>query len=289
MTTYADLQIQSTRAVTTYTADFTNDLPAGGTVTGGTAIHVPPSGSASNITTVVSSPYIYATLPVQSVFGVHFVDVVATMSNGEQAVIRIPISVVFPSPAAREGMADIISDLRGMTDAGPDDYELSGVPYWTDAQLQRILDNHRTEIRGLEIIPEQEFDGSYKFYPVGYSNIEQTTGGTAIFYVQDVDGNNLSSALYSVDYQRGVVTFVDDTLGTPYWVTGRAYDLDGAAGEIWRRKQSHYAAAVDFSTKVHNISRSQLFAHAKEMAEHYSSLCSHGFGSMDVMRSDTDE
>jgi hypothetical protein len=138
MTTYADQQTQSTRSVHTYTADFANDLPTGGTVTAGTAIHIPPSGSASSVSILVDSPYIYATLPLQSVIGIHFVDVVATFNNGETSVIRIPISVVFPSPTARPGMLEIIGDLRAMTDTGPDDYEIAGVPYWTDAPLQRI-------------------------------------------------------------------------------------------------------------------------------------------------------
>jgi hypothetical protein len=45
---------------------------------------------------------------------------------------------------------------------------------------------------------------------------------------------------------------------------------------------------VDFSTKVHNIKRSQLYEHAKEMAELFESKGDSGFGTLAVIRSDTD-
>lgn len=288
MATYAQAQTQGTVEVHTYTVDYTNDLPTGGTVTAGTATHIPPSGSASSVSVSVSSPYVYATLPLQTALGTHYIEVTATFNNDDKSSVRIPINVVYPSPKARTGMAEIISDLRGMTDTSTDDYELAGVPYWTDAQLQRILDNHRTELKWSEMEAQEEASGAYLEYSIGYGNLEQTTGGTAIFIVQDVNGDTVSTSEYSVDYQRGVVTFNEDTAGTAYYVTGRFYDLEGAAAEVWRRKQSHYAKAVNFSTKAHNISRAQLYDHAKEMAELYESKGDSGFGTMDVMRSDTD-
>lgn len=289
MATFADSLQQSASEIKTYTIDFTNDLPNGVTVTAGTATHIPPSGSVSAITVEAVSPYLYATLPVQTVTGVHYIDVLATFSDGDRSAVRVPVNVVYPSPTARSGMADILSDLRELTDAGPDDYSIAGVPYWSDAQLQRILDRHRMELKWTEMWAEEEGDGTYVNYLIGFGNLEQTTGGTAIFIVQDLNGLAVDSSTYTVDYLRGVVTFNSDTLGIDYWVTARSYDLEGAAAEIWRRKQSHYAAAVDFSTKVHNVSRSQLFEHAKQMAEHYAALGEAGFGSMQVTRSDTDE
>lgn len=289
MTTFETALQQSTLEIKRYTADFTNDLPTGGTVASGTTTHTPPSGGASTPTISVSSPYVYATLPAQAVLGLHYLDILATFSDGQKAEQRIPIEVVYPSPTARVGMADLISELRMMADCGADDYTIAGVPFWTDAQLQKILDNHRTELKWEEMTAQEEGDGTYLDYSIGYGNLEQTTGGTAIFIVQDLNGAAVSSSSYSVDYARGVVTFNADTTGTAYYVTGRYYDMQGAAAEVWRKKQGHYASAVDFSTKVHNIRRSQLWEHAKERAEHYESLSSGGFGTMQVIRSDMDE
>jgi hypothetical protein len=175
-----------------------------------------------------------------------------------------------------------------MTEAGTIDYAVAGVSYWTDDQLQRVLDNHRLDLKWYEMTAIEEATSQYFDYSIGYGNLEATTGGTAIFIVQDANGNAVTSPTYTVDYQRGVVTFDTDTEGIYYWVTGRSYDLDAAAADVWRKKQSHYARAVDFSTDGHNISRSQLYDHAKEMTSHFQMQGSGGFGSMDMIRSDTD-
>lgn len=273
----------------TYTVDFTNDLPSGGTVTGGTATHIPPSGAASSVSISVSSPYLYATLPRQSALGVHYLEIIGQFNDGDDSSVRLPLYVVHPSAVARDGMSDIISDLRGMTDSNADEYEIAGVSWWSDAQLQRICDKHRTDIKWLEMTAMEDGDGTYTEYTIGYGNIEITTGGTAVFFVQDVNGDKIDSSGYSVDYLRGVVTFDADTLGVPYYVTGRSYDLDGAAAEVWRMKQSHFASAVDFSTKVHNVSRSQLYDQAKERAEYFEGKSDSGFGSISIFRSDTDD
>jgi hypothetical protein len=185
-------------------------------------------------------------------------------------------------------MVDLIRDLRTLTEAGRDDYVVDSVTYWQDDHLQRILDNHRTDMKWYEMTAIEEGDGSYLDYSIGYGNIEATTGGTAIFIVQDLNGAAVTSPSYSVDYQRGVVTFSSDTTGTLYWVTGRSYDLNAAAAEVWEKKLAHYARAIDFSTDGHNIRREQLYQHAKEMVDKYLQKGSGGFGSMDMMRSDTD-
>lgn len=289
MATFADSLQQATNEIKTYTIDFTNDLPTGGTISAGTVTHTPPSGSASTPTVSVTSPYVYATLGIQSVPGVHYLDILATFSDSDKSAVRVPINVVYPAVTARSGMADIISDLRGICDASIGDYEISGVPFWTDAQLQRILDKHRTELKWVEMEAQEEASGAYLEYSIGYGNLEATTGGTAIFIVQDINGATIASSEYSVDYLRGVVTFTSDTSGTAYYVTGRFFDIEGAAAEVWQMKLGHYSGAVDFTTKGHTINRSQLYDHAKEMVAKYEAKGSGGFGTMSVFRSDTDD
>jgi hypothetical protein len=193
---------------------------------------------------------------------------------------------------ARTGMTDIISDLRGLTEAGVSDYSIVGsagtAVYWSDDQLQIILDNRRTDLKWYEMTAIEEGDGSYLEYSIDYGNLEATSGGTAIFIVQDLNGEAISSSLYSVDYRRGVVTFNQDTAGTAYWVTGRSYDLSGAAADVWRRKMSHYHTAFNFSTDGHRVDREQLYKHAMEMAEYFELQGGGGFGTIEIMRSDTD-
>jgi hypothetical protein len=289
MATFESGQNNSTNEIKTFTVDYTDDLPTGGTVTAGTATHIPPSGSISNVSVSVSSPYLYATLPAQTVKGLHYIDVLGTFNNNDISSVRIPVYIGYPDVLARTGMVDLISELRELTDSNVDDYTIAGVPYWSDKQLEKILDNNRTDLKWVETEAQAEGDGSYLDYAIGFGNLEQTTGGTAIFMVQDVDGASISSALYSVDYKRGVVTFATDTDNTTYWVTGRSYDLNGAAAEVWRRKLAHYHTAVNFKTDNTSIDRRQLYENAKEMCEYFEGLSSGGFATISVLRNDTDD
>lgn len=188
----------------------------------------------------------------------------------------------------RSTMAELITELRSLTDTGYDDYAIAGLYYWSDDQLQKVLDNHRTDVKWYEMTAIEEGTGEYFDYSIGMGYFEQTTGGTATFIVQDLNGATVTSPTYTVDYIRGVVTFSSDTTGTSYYVTGRSFDMDGAAAELWRKKMNHYATAVDFSTKVHDIKRSQLYDHAREMVEMFELRGNSGFGTMVISRSDTD-
>ena len=46
----------------------------------------------------------------------------------------------------RPTMFELVRVLRGMTGAGTADYTVRNDPYWTDEQLQVVLDNYRTDI-----------------------------------------------------------------------------------------------------------------------------------------------
>src|SRR5690349_5080407 len=131
MATFANELAQSTNEVKTFTIDFTNDLPTGGTVIAGTATHTPPYGGTLSPSVLVSNPYLYVTLSNPSSVGVNYLDVLATFNDGDKSSVRVPVNVVYPTATARAGMVDILSDLRGMTDSGPNEYEVAGVPFWS--------------------------------------------------------------------------------------------------------------------------------------------------------------
>jgi hypothetical protein len=191
---------------------------------------------------------------------------------------------------ARLGITDLITELRGMAEAGTADYNLGNTAYWSDDHLQNVLDDHRTDIvfEQLRPLPTYGAGGTliYHTYKSCYGMYEQTTGGTAIFYVQDGTGANVAGSLYTPDYRRGVVTFVADTSGTTYYLTGRSYDLDAAAADVWRRKASHYANAFDFSTDNHSVTRSQVYKHALEMAEYFEGKSGDAVTTINMFRGD---
>ena len=168
----------------------------------------------------------------------------------------------------RDTMAELIADLRALTDAGVSDYTVGGMTYWSDQQLQDALDGRRIALRFVEMEAQSDYaNGAYTYteYTLPAANIE---GGTALS-VLDNAGSAIGTALWSFDRNRGVVTFTADTAGASRFVTGRAYNLDLAAADVWRKKASHYAAAYDVSTDNHSLKRSQLIQHCQAMAREF--------------------
>lgn len=192
--------------------------------------------------------------------------------------------------SARTGMSDLIATIRGMVATGTADYTIGTVSYWTDDHLQTVLDRYRLDVYREELSIIDTYAGSgtiqYLNYQSEYGNYESTTGGTAIFYLEDGDGDKVGTASYSVDYGRGAITFSADTEGTAYYLTGRSYDLDKAAADIWRQKAAHYAGVFSFSTDNHRIDKGALINNAMKMASIYDSKS--GPTTTTIYRSDID-
>jgi len=285
MATFKNERNQGITEISTYTIDYTDDLPTGGTVTGGTAIHTPPSGSALTPTVAVTSPYVFVTLPALGLVGIHYLDVLATFSDGDKSGVRLAINGVYSTPTARSGMGDIISQLRAMCGAGVNDYVIAGNPYWSDAQLQTILDKHRFDGYSQEILPVMEMSTgvlSTTRYYIGNHNIES---GTGVFWIADSVGNTVSTASYSVDYNLGLVTFTANTAGLAYFATYHSFDINSAASEVWRQKASHYADQVTFKAGNQSVNLSDKLAQALQMASYYAMQS--GARSISFERSDT--
>ncbi|MBU2038343.1 MAG: hypothetical protein KKH95_04305, partial [Gammaproteobacteria bacterium] len=104
------------------------------------------------------------------------------------------------------------------------------------------------------------------YMPMTY--LEQGT----VLQVKNPSGTAYGSAAYSVDYQRGVITWATNCLGSSILVTGRYYDLNSAAAEVWRFKASNVAKLYDFSTDNHKLSRSQLRQSFLDEATYYAGL-----------------
>lgn len=171
---------------------------------------------------------------------------------------------------ARTGMQTLIDTVRGYANAAPDEWEVSTdtslVTYWSDDEVQRVLDRHKSEyIHALMSVEPTYSAGAivYKQYRLGATDVES---GTAVFKVEDTAGTVTG---YTVDYARGVVTFTADQSGKSFWWSGFSYDLNAAAADIWRMKASHVANLVDFSTDGHSVKRSQQAKQYLDMAGYY--------------------
>lgn len=174
---------------------------------------------------------------------------------------------------ARSGMANLIVRLRGMTEAGTADYTLAGQGYWSDDQLQAILDSNRSQLTRWPLEAGYEFVGEgtpeYHDYLIGQKDLEEAASGTPIWRLEDGTGAAIGTADYSVNYDAGHIRFIADTRGVTYYLTARTYNLRAAAAEIWQRKAGHAAKGYDFSADGAKYDRSQIYEHCLKMAEQY--------------------
>lgn len=193
---------------------------------------------------------------------------------------------------ARTGLADIRDELRGMTAAGTADWtQGTALTYFSDDMLDDILDRHAYTFtyEQMELEEPSRVGSSYEWtvYELPYQHIEASTGGTAIFTIQDNVGTVVTN--YTANYRTGYFTFDANTNGVPYFATGSYYDINAAAAEIWMLKADHVAAsAFDFSTDNHTINRSQIFKTYMERAAFYQAKAWDGSGYGSMIREDTD-
>ena len=185
-------------------------------------------------------------------------------------------------------MQTLIDTVRGFANAAPDEWTVttdsSLVEYWSDEEIQRVLDRHKSEYIHAAMSVEPTYSGGsivYVQYALGAVNVES---GTAAFKIEDTAG---TVSGYTVDYARGIVTFATDQAGKSYWWSGFAYDLDAAAANIWRMKASHVAGLVDFTTDGHSIKRSQQAQAYLSMASFYQQRsASEGVTTAKIVRDD---
>lgn len=189
---------------------------------------------------------------------------------------------------ARTSMAELLLTLRGLTNAGSAEYTVNAVSYWTDQQLQDVLDRHVTQIRheelyaivytGIGTIAYFDYQASRRF-------LETTDAGTSRFVIQNETGATISTAAWSVNYPRGLVTFGTDTEGLTRYLTGYSYDMNAAAADVWQQKAAHYVTAYDVATDNHNLRRSQIIQNCMMLAKEFAAGAA--VYSVSVERSDT--
>lgn len=163
---------------------------------------------------------------------------------------------------ARAGMASIITDLRRMGAAGTADISVAGVDYFSDDQLQDVLDGQRREISEV-LTPSDAMRYYFETRPV------ERAATAGAFQVLDAAGSAVGTAEYSVNYPAREITFVDDQHGAQFTLKARTFDMPAAAAEVWESKAAAWAAEFDVTTDNHNVKRSQKIKHAQMMAAQY--------------------
>ncbi len=263
---------QATTEIRTHFVDFTKDLPGTVVVSSAVAgtVAFPTGGTAVLAVGAISANIVPLTVTNPAPAGDYTVSLTATLSDAEKIVALLHIPVIWQ--AVRSGMDYLITELRGMTNAGYEDYKVAGAYYWSDKHLQDALDRYRADVLEEDLYAVQQTRNGttyYLEYRSQFGNLEGVASGTSVFKLDNAAGTNLSGTLWTADYQRGVITFNNDSLGSTVLLTARSYDLNAAAADVWRRKMAHYAEAYTISTDRQSLQRSQLIQQCQVMADYY--------------------
>lgn len=172
---------------------------------------------------------------------------------------------------ARTGMATLITELRRRTLAGTADSTINGTVYWSDNQLQDVLDRYRCTNRDTELsaIPQRSGAGFvYLEYPIPpqYQWIEQSATDSGWQLRDSAGGTSLS---YTVNYSARMVTFNADTANTDYYLDCRTYDLNMAAADVWESKASFIHENVNWSSDNHRIEASKEYENCLQQAKYW--------------------
>jgi hypothetical protein len=183
---------------------------------------------------------------------------------------------------ARSTLATLISELRVLANVGTADYTIASVAHWTDDQLQTILDRNRMDVVDERLQPVTEYNSGgtavYQRYQSGYRNFEATDGGTAVYFLRTNAGARVGTASYTPDYPSGRNDFAATTGGSVFYLTGRSYDLNAAAAQVWDQKAGFEAGRYDFTADGASFKVSQAAAGFRGMAAYYRGLAQFGDG-----------
>lgn len=172
-------------------------------------------------------------------------------------------------------MERIIKEVRAHTDTRENEVEVNGVSYWTDDQIQDVLDTFRTDARGLQLVRFSEYENGTNVYKRYYFPdklgkwIERADTPDAFSIV---DGVGVLAPSHTVDYDGRLVIFSDTTLGRDYFVRARVFDLRAAIAEVWLKKADHRAELINWRAGGQNLQEDDEYKHCMDQYRLYSGL-----------------
>lgn len=177
----------------------------------------------------------------------------------------------------RDGMVNAIVELRRLTNANVGDTQILDETYWTDEQLQDILDEYSTEYHHIPLRATQKvvLNNTLEYYdyywPTEVGMWIETPDTSGVFYVQNsVGANQAFGTAYTVDYRRRKISFVSNTTGGTFYLTCRAFDMNAAAAAVWLAKASHRAHFISVTLDNHRMEEDGEWRQCMDMYRAYS-------------------
>src|SRR3990172_1320634 len=171
----------------------------------------------------------------------------------------------------RAGIDYLVAEVRRLTGAGTSEYSIvnqaaATVTYFTDEQIQRVLDSRRVRLARYPVDYEEEYSTSgstviFQHAYVGYKWLEDTAGGgnNTNCNLSDSQGSIIGTANYTLTPEDGFIAFTSDQRGSARFFTG------------WMHNP--YKAAMDI-----------LVSWSTELAWHKKSLCLLWYGMILILR-----
>ena len=255
------------------TGTFTNSAGAAADPTGVTFSYTDPNGTTTSLV------YLTDAALVKDSTGVYHVDITASIegiyrwrwlstgtgaasTEGQFSVVRTTV---------RAGMQNLINRVRAITGAGQTEYTIGDLTYWTDNDLQDILDGNARHVVDLPLAWQpQQVSGTVTWLIAcaPYRDFEEAPGTAANsrFVIRDGPGSAIGTALYTPNYRSGEIGFGTISQGgTAYYLTGYTYDVHAAAADVWLERLAHFQDWYDFAADNQDFTRSQAWDHAMAM------------------------
>lgn len=174
---------------------------------------------------------------------------------------------------ARATMASLIAEIRRVCNAGDSDSIIAGVTYWSDDQIEEILERHSRDFRRVPISALRNYiDGAstYTDYLIPISQetyrIERDGNGGG-FAVRTTNGE--APPAYTVSWGRNMIIFSADTGGDTFYIDCRAYDINNAIADVYEAKAGFVSDVVDFKSDNHDIKARQEYDGYMAKAQYY--------------------
>ena len=170
---------------------------------------------------------------------------------------------------ARATMADLIQELRALTDTAENQVVIGGTSYWTDDQLQDILDRHKSFVVDVALVPAPGYVSGTRvttdyYIPVDIQSRYMETDLTVV----DSLGNTPEIG-YTADLPGQRIVFDSDTDGTAYYLRGTVYGMRACAAEVWQQKAAQRAALINWKAGGQTLNEDQEYQHCVEMYKLY--------------------
>lgn len=175
--------------------------------------------------------------------------------------------------AVRPTMQRPISVLRRLGSCATNDI-FNSVTYWTDEQLQDILDANLLPSQPVPLRENVRFVagerdwGAQTIMLRPYMILEEDAT------VIDGFGQTVNAAFYTVNYVQKLVLF--DTAAAPYrdrfFIQGKVYHLYNAAADVWQEKANQRSNYARWKAGNYSVDAEAEYEHCLQRAMYYRGL-----------------